>query len=83
MEEASRSMSVRHVDDWNCAGGAQAREKAEAWTMGPMRGWRFRLAQVNHRILVCSGGPLFKFVLNGTGAGLMVRVKPAAQGSSG
>jgi len=32
--------------DWDCAGAESWKGSGEAWLMGPMRGWAFRLAQV-------------------------------------
>ncbi|CAB1113754.1 unnamed protein product [Ectocarpus sp. CCAP 1310/34] len=42
---ASSAMSADGFDSWNCPGGSHSKKQAEAWTMGPMRGWAFRLSQ--------------------------------------
>ncbi|CAN0071852.1 unnamed protein product, partial [Ectocarpus sp. 12 AP-2014] len=49
---ASSAMSADGLDSWNCPGGSHSKEQAEAWTMGPMRGWAFRLSQVLLLVLV-------------------------------
>jgi len=43
---AGSSTASSRPDNWDCAGGARARAKGERWTMGAMRGWRFRVLQV-------------------------------------